>query len=124
MNFIGIVDIILILAAIYLFFVREYLYARKQFRCLRCGDCCRLRVRISPEDEDKLKKAGHLGFLDKKRFLNRTNGHCILLGVKNGIAECGIEKVKPEICRNFPEKKGLFGKRRDYRCRSCWTKKK
>jgi Fe-S-cluster containining protein len=118
MDFVFVVDILLGLIILYLLFV-EYLYTRKKFKCLRCGDCCRLIVRLNEEDKKRLKKNGYRNFVDKLGFLKRINGHCIFLGMKNGIAECGIEKIKPEVCRHFPEKRGLFGKKRDRRCRSC-----
>jgi Fe-S-cluster containining protein len=117
------IDIFFLLAVIYLFVIKEYLYQRKPFKCLRCGDCCKLKVKINKDDEKRLKKNGYNNFLDEKRFLKKINGNCIFIGMKNGFAFCQIDKIKPEICRNFPEKKGLFGKKRDHRCRSCWQEK-
>ncbi len=119
MDFILIADILLGLVILYLLFV-EYFYTRKKFKCLRCGDCCRLIVKLNAEDEKRLKKNGYKNFKNKFGFLKRINGHCIFLGMKKGVAECEIEKIKPEICGHFPEKRGLFGKKRDRRCRSCW----
>lgn len=37
-------------------------------------------------------------------LLEKPDGSCLYLDESNGIPACSIEKVKPQQCRNFPEK--------------------
>lgn len=85
------------------------------FRCRRCGACCRIRdgiVRVSPEEIARI--AAHLGmdeqtFIDRETELapdrrglvlkNRSDGACAYLTDDN---HCRINPVKPGKCRTFP----------------------
>jgi Fe-S-cluster containining protein len=121
MELLTLFDIVLGLAIIYFIFIHEYVLARKKYKCIRCGKCCKLRVDLSEEDINKIKKAGYKDFLTKDNNLKKINGYCLFMTLDNGITSCKLEKSgKPSICRNFPEKRGIFGKAYDYRCRSFW----
>ena len=98
-------------------FFRSYTIARN-FKCTRCGKCCRLRVEPNKEDIKRIKKAGKKYFMQGK-FLKRINGNkqCKFLISKKGIARCSIYKNRPEICRKWPNSQGIFGKQVDPRCR-------
>ena len=121
---IDIINIILIILIIYLFFIRGYMLARRKFKCLRCGKCCRYIVRLSKEDIKRIEKAGYRDFLDKNNKLKRVNGYCIFLSLNKGITSCKLENsAKPKICRIFPTIKGCFGRKCDIRCRSFRIKK-
>ena len=90
---------------------------QKQFRCLRCGNCCRWPgcVRISGAEADAI--AAYLGvpvgeFLDRYTALmpdrqgltliEQVSGSCIFLEECEPPA-CRIDPVKPSQCRRFPE---------------------
>jgi len=115
-----VINVLITLVVYYIFYFREFILARKELKCLRCGNCCRLRVRLSEEDIEKITKAGYKDFLDKNgKNLKRINGYCNFLELNNGMTSCKIEKLKPEICKKFPIGKGFFGKKIDIRCRTC-----
>lgn len=107
----------------------------KDFKCKRCGKCCSLRVKPTKEDIKKIKKSGKKGkdFLDGKylkrikskvKNKNSKSKQCIFLEFKDGHVGCSIYKNRPEICRKWPNSKGLFGKQVDIRCSQFFKIKK
>ncbi|HDD70936.1 MAG TPA: YkgJ family cysteine cluster protein [Candidatus Woesearchaeota archaeon] len=91
------------------------------FTCLRCGRCCRLKVRLSLEDIARIRSAGFDDFFvveDENFYLKRPYGYCIFLKYKDGQFSCAIHDIKPEGCKQFPfvvkEGEILF----DPRCRA------
>ncbi len=115
----GIIIVLCVLIfVIYALYLRPYLLARTKFKCQRCGQCCRLRVKLYPRDIKRLNKAGKTGFMTFLGNLKRKNGYCIFLRFKNGKASCSVYKSRPDICRKYPVSRGLFGKRMDFRCKS------
>ena len=87
-------------------------------KCARCGNCCRWHgwVRINDREIDGI--AAFLGmtpedFIDRHTVIagdrrglslaERSNGECIFF--KDGeISSCLIDPVKPQQCRDFPDK--------------------
>jgi len=114
-----IIDIIITLIVLYLFYFREFILGRKEFKCLRCGNCCRLRINLTKQDIERIEKAGYKDFLGKNNKLKKINGHCKFLMLKDGITTCSIDNIKPEVCKRFPIGKGIFGKKVDMRCKTC-----
>lgn len=112
----------MILFYLYVLFIRPYVLARKKFKCLRCGLCCGLKVKLSKEEIKKIKKAGYSDFITKHGYIKRKNKYCQFLKFKGNITECSLEKIKPKICKKFPEISGLFGKQIDVRCKTCHKK--
>jgi Fe-S-cluster containining protein len=94
--------------------LRNFFLKFRKFKCLRCGQCCRLRVSLSKEDIERLKKSGHKDFIENKNSLKRINGYCKFLEIKNGKARCSVYKSRPEVCRWWPVAKFLC----DGRCKS------
>ena len=92
----------------------------KDFRCRRCGDCCRWpgAVKLLPGEAENI--ALFLGMPESDFFehhtmltpdrqhlslIEKADGSCEFLTVQpDGLAACAIEKVKPEQCRAFPER--------------------
>lgn len=103
-----------IVAMIYLFVIRPIILKRRKFKCLRCGQCCRLRVKLSKEDIKRLEAAGKKNFVEGKHWLKRINGYCQFLEIKNGMAKCTAYGARPKICRWWPVSKFSC----DTRCRS------
>jgi Fe-S-cluster containining protein len=114
----AVIWIITFFFCIYVLFLREYFLARRKFKCKRCGQCCKLLVDLNEDDIRKIKKAGHADFISDKKCLKRVNGYCMFLVFRDGVSCCSIEDIKPKICRNFPNKKGIFGKKYDTRCKN------
>jgi len=108
----------LILFVIYIFFIRQFIFRFKKFKCLRCGQCCKLRVKLSKEDIARIKKAGKNDFVEEGSWLKRTNGYCQFLEIKKGKARCTIYNSRPEICRWWPVRKFSM----DTRCK-CFERK-
>lgn len=119
MGLMWLVDIILFLLLIYFVFIHEYVLGKRKFKCLRCGKCCSLRINLPKEDIIKIKKAGYNNFIEGKNKLKKVNGYCIFMNLENGITSCKLENsAKPQICVNFPHRRGIFGSKVDYRCSS------
>ena len=116
MNILDLILIIIALFIIYIIFFRNYVLAKAKFKCKRCGNCCKLRVRLNDEDIKRIKKAGYKDFFDKRKSLKRINGYCMFLTFNNGVASCKINNIKPKICGWWPIHKTIFGKEADPRC--------
>jgi Fe-S-cluster containining protein len=117
MDFLAIIDIILVILLIYFIFIHEYMLGRRKFKCLRCGRCCRLTVNLTEEEINKIKKAGYKDFFTKDNKLKKVNGYCVFLTLNNGITACKLENsAKPKICKDFPLIPGLYGRKYDKRC--------
>ncbi|NPA39219.1 MAG: YkgJ family cysteine cluster protein [Thermodesulfobacteria bacterium] len=85
----------------------------KDFKCKRCGECCKGESTISLSEEDIKNIASYLGLSEKeflfqytvKKFPNRIemkvkDGHCIFFDPKTKM--CKIHPVKPKMCKNWP----------------------
>ena len=118
--------VMFLIAAVYTIFVHDLLRStyhalrKKRFNCLRCGACCRLKVRLYPEDIAKLKAAGKKNFLEPKgNWLKRTpDGYCMFYKRDNskGIGICTVNHIKPSVCKNFPFYKTFGLPHADLRC--------
>jgi len=112
-----ILAIVGVIFLIYILHLRAYLFGRKKFVCMRCGHCCRLLVKLSKEDIIRLNKKGESDFIGKKGYMRQVNGYCKFLNLKRGVASCSVYDSRPKICRTFPIRIGLLGRRVDLRCR-------
>lgn len=114
--------IALFLVVFYVFYIRPYVLAKKEFKCRRCGNCCSLRVRPSKEEIKKIKRKGHKNFLNWLGFIKRKNKFCIFLKFEKNKAKCYIYKIRPKICKTFPISNSSFGEKIDVRCKNCYGK--
>jgi len=111
--------VVSVLFAIYVAFFRDFVLAKRKFKCLRCGKCCKLRVNLNKDEIENLKRIGEKDFLDESNnHIKRVNGYCKFLNFNDGTTSCNIENNKPLICRNFPVKKGFIFRTVDLRCQS------
>ena len=118
MNYLDYISLFLLAFILYVFFLRQFIWRLKKFKCLRCGRCCSLRVKLTNEDIERLKKSGKKNFIENKKWLKRINGYCMFLEIKDGKAKCSAYNSRPEICRWWPLKKFSC----DTRCKSYYTK--
>ena len=90
---------------------------KREFKCTNCTGCCKLRVFLSEKDIKRIKtKCDYIRKIGKMKLIKRVNGYCIFLNIKEGKSKCSIYKMRPDICRKFPERK-IFGcKSYDPRC--------
>ena len=88
------------------------------FRCRRCGACCRWPgcVKLAPGEPERIADALGLAaeeFYEKftrlapdrscLSLIEDRSGHCVFLGEDgDGLSLCRIEAVKPRQCRDFP----------------------
>jgi len=77
----------------------------KNFRCKRCGECCR-SPRLSKTDIKGIKKGGYneeefVENFPMGNYIKENKGWCIFL-VKEKKAFCKIYKARPSICRQYP----------------------
>lgn len=85
------------------------------FVCLKCGACCRWEgaVKLAGDEPDKI--AEFLGmdvgeFIENHTCITPDRRHLSLLSKADGSCEflsdegCMINSVKPQQCRDFPEK--------------------
>jgi len=85
----------------------------ENFKCVRCGNCCRIHgiVRLKSHEIDEI--SAHLGmssseFIEKNTELSedrtclilkeRADESCIFLDD----GKCSVNQVKPAQCRDFP----------------------
>lgn len=83
--------------------------------CTECkSKCCREnRIIITAEEHEKIVDSGAPDYFYRITipqgdyyFLNYTESNCFYLQ-ENG--QCGIEQVKPDICKSFPVRPTSFG---------------
>jgi Fe-S-cluster containining protein len=107
--------------------IRVLLLSNRQFGCLRCGHCCRLVVRLSDKDIERLEKAGKKDFIKlkgKTKTLRQENGYCPFLSINSGKARCTVYEHRPDICMTFPAQKIMGIRGNDPRCSSFDKKRK
>ncbi len=90
--------------------------APADFKCMRCGNCCKWHgfVRLKDEEIDQIAAFMQMSvndFLDKYTILTpdrrslslteRENGECIFYDAVSSL--CMIQKVKPQQCIDFPQ---------------------
>ena len=94
---------------------------KEGFQCLKCGNCCRPHGYVRLQENEAELIAGYQG-MDVLQFVkectrlttDRTglslneneDGTCIFLAKDN---TCIINDVKPQQCRDFPEKWSYAG---------------
>lgn len=87
-----------------------------RYLCQRCGNCCRWPGFVSVDQNEITAIADHLG-MSADAFIARhtelrpsrsglmlasnPDGSCIFL---EGVNTCTIQSVKPQQCRDFPNK--------------------
>ncbi len=77
---------------------------KKNFKCNQCGECCKIVVKVSKEEINKIKNKGYKDFLEidpikgKDYVLKRVNGICVFLTDN----KCEIYNIRPKICRLYP----------------------
>ncbi len=96
-----------------------------RFRCMRCGNCCRWAgyVRISGQEVEEI--ASYLGYtveafvaaftrltVDRRglSLTEKPDGSCCFLDDDN---HCRIQAVKPQQCRDFPNRWNFEGFERE-----------
>lgn len=94
--------------------ISKAIFPQSEFRCRRCGACCRIEgfVRLDERDIELISR--HLSmdvesFIERETRLapdrrslalkDRDDGACGMLGYDN---RCRIYPVRPEKCRTFP----------------------
>ena len=114
----------LILLGSYIIFKEDIinLLIRKQnFKCIRCGSCCKLSVKLTKGDISSIRSKTKMDFIEYRKgvpYLMRKNNYCVFLSLDRGVAKCKIYKYRPKICRNFPKIKSLGITAWDHRCHS------
>lgn len=90
----------------------------RHFVCNRCGSCCRWEgcVKVGPDEIDRIAAFLDMPvdeFIDRHTRLSPDRKHLSLLEKEDGSCrwlaendppECLIDPVKPQQCRDFPEK--------------------
>ncbi len=77
------------------------------WRCLSCGDCCRLYTVVIDFGE-WLRIVRDYGVgntvagLDKLYIKRRADGSCNFLGHPLGVYRCGLQHTKPKACQLWP----------------------
>ena len=97
--------------------IKDFFIRKKKFKCINCGECCRLKVSLSPKDIRRINsKEDYVQHSKNESFIKRINGYCYFLFINKGISSCTIYDKRPEICRNFPVYKAFGVAVNDSRC--------
>ena len=82
---------------------------KENFHCDRyCGHCCKMVVRITDEEINKLENIGKKNFYEKdllegKILKHKDDGYCIFHKLqKDGKHVCTIYNNRPKPCKDYP----------------------
>ena len=77
----------------------------KNFKCSRCGACCKISPWVSAKEIKKINRFGYKDFVEQSPdglfFLKMKNDQCIFLN-QNKKTSCKIYKSRPTTCRLYP----------------------
>ena len=78
----------------------------KNFKCKRCGSCCKVVPHLTKTDIDRIKKLGFkedffVETIGNINLMKMKNNKCIFLEIKAKPA-CKIYNSRPRICRLYP----------------------
>ena len=89
-----IICIVIFVCMLYLIFLHSFVKSiyfglrKEKFDCTRCGECCKLLVRLDDEDVVRLEAAGKKDFYEQRngrKYLKRAfDGYCIFYNRDNG----------------------------------------
>lgn len=78
----------------------------KKFNCKRCGYCCTLIPKISILEMLRIWLKGFSNFSTKdgsgRRCIKIINGDCYFLKRDGKTTTCKIYKIRPKVCKDFP----------------------
>lgn len=77
------------------------------FKCVKCGECCRPVVKVSQEDIKRIKELGVKNFTEfdteiESHVLKQKNNVCMFLRKENDEFVCSIYDHRPDVCRKYP----------------------
>ncbi len=86
---------------------------KSEFKCQRCGKCCKPVIKLTREDISRIRE---LGFSDrdfverdpideesKGLVMKRIDFKCVFLNIgEDGFTRCKIYGHRPQTCRNYP----------------------
>jgi|APSaa5957512622_1039677.scaffolds.fasta_scaffold190477_2 Fe-S-cluster containining protein len=77
------------------------------FKCTKCGECCRMVVKLSKEDIQRINKIYQKDFTRydkeiKSNVLKHNNGKCVFLKKQGDEYVCSIYEHRPEVCKQYP----------------------
>lgn len=85
---------------------QELLFLKDNFICIRCAECCKMKVVINNYDIKKIEKLGYKGFYEKdvlgRTVLKIVDNYCIFLKNNGDCYYCEVYEAKPKGCENFP----------------------
>jgi len=116
--------ILLIIVLIYIAFreqILDFVTSFQKFKCIRCGHCCLLVVRLTDKDVESFKKHKLDNHIEKKlgkTIIKRINNYCPFLIIEDGKSRCKIYKIRPLVCQKYPLYKKFFYTFKDHRCTS------
>ena len=79
----------------------------KNFKCTKCGECCRPIVKVDKKDIKRIEELGLTDFTEydqkiRSRVLKQNKGVCVFLKREGDEFTCSIHNNRPEVCRNYP----------------------
>lgn len=90
---------------------------KRTFECEKCGQCCKLIIKLTEKDITRIERAGHDkdSFLAKdpmveeigditapKDTIKQVDGYCFFLISEGNKKVCSIYPARPDICRTYP----------------------
>jgi len=79
----------------------------ENFKCTKCGECCRMIVKLSANDITQIESIGKTNFTQydekiKSNVLKHHNNKCIFLQKNGSEFVCSIYKHRPKVCVQYP----------------------
>jgi len=78
---------------------------KQGFKCIRCGNCCKIKAKLEDIDINRIKKVNDSDFYtveEGRYFLKLINHNCIFYSEKDKKGFCKIYNNRPEGCRKYP----------------------
>jgi Fe-S-cluster containining protein len=117
-DFFNLIGIIFIIFSVYFIKIKPYFSRNKKFKCINCGRCCRLLVRLYDEDIKRIKgKKNYFWSFFGKKYLKIKKLRCVFLKRNGKKYLCSIYNMRPGVCRRYPHTKRFGSDCYDPRCR-------
>lgn len=81
-------------------------FLKKDFTCIRCGNCCKMKLVVNDYDIQKIEEKGYEDFYEKdvlgRTVLKMIDNKCIFLKENEHSYYCEVYEYRPNSCEKYP----------------------